>query len=85
MKGVIRRLARLEAGLIPKVDAVSLQLVNLLLERRRRRLEASGLFVEEELPSGASMDSRPCLSLAETLRLRRQERTASVAKSASQA
>ena len=72
-----RRLARLEHRSILPVDLALNESVRLLRERRRRRLEASGLPVEEEgHHEGTAIPGRS-LSLAETLRLRRQRRSAS--------
>ena len=75
MKTLIRRLRQLEVGLIPKVDHRMENAAAILQERRRRRLEASGLPVEEEL-DWSSLDLPPGtrLSCAETLRFARQLR-----------
>ena len=79
MKTVMRRLAQLEERSIPKVDRRANELVQVLRERRRRRLEASGqpFEEEEEVDRAEPVASGRCLSLAETLRLRRQRRIAS--------
>jgi hypothetical protein len=77
MKAVIRRLAQLEERSIPKVDRRMQELADLLRERRRRRLEASGLPVEEDVQRDGPAVAGRCLSFAETLRLRRQRRSAS--------
>jgi hypothetical protein len=76
MKAVIRRLAPLEVRSLPKVDRRIQELSAVLQERRRRRLQASGLFVEEEVHHEAPVASGRCLSLAETLWFRRSRRSA---------
>jgi hypothetical protein len=73
MKAIVRRLARIEVRLAPTIDLASYRLADLLRERRRRRLEASGQPFESRSP--VSVSSGRVLSVAETLRLCRQERS----------
>jgi hypothetical protein len=73
MRAVIRRLHRLEEMLVPQVDPAEQSLADLLRERRRRRLEASGQSVEEQKLDWGSLGLPPGtrLSVSETLRLKR--------------
>jgi hypothetical protein len=70
-----RRLKKLE---VSHIDATgpdpNQHIVDLLRERRRRRLEESGLPFEERPRSSGVPISGPRLSAAETLRRRRQQR-----------
>jgi hypothetical protein len=69
MKAVIKRLQRLEERFAPQVDLASQRLADLLGERRRRRLEASG-EVDEPLDWGSlGLPPGTRLSYSETLRL----------------
>jgi hypothetical protein len=75
MKAMIRRLRLLEERLVPQVDLASQRLADLLRDRRRRRLEASGQPFEDLAPE--TMSTAPGsmrLSVAETLRMCRQRR-----------
>jgi hypothetical protein len=74
MRAVIRRLQRLEERLVPQVDLASQRVAGLLRERRRRRLEASGQPFEDSSLTNLPTAPRRCLSVAETLRLRRRQR-----------
>jgi hypothetical protein len=76
MKAVLRRLAQLEGRSIPKVDGRMRELAAVLRERRRRRLQAASQPFEEEVQPHESAVAGPHLSLAETFRLRRQQRSA---------
>jgi hypothetical protein len=66
----------LEEMLVPQVDPAEQSLADLLRERRRRRLEASGQSVEEQKLDWGSLGLPPGtrLSVSETLRLARQLR-----------
>jgi hypothetical protein len=75
MKAVIRRLRLLEERLVPQVDLASQRLADVLRDRRRRCLEASGqhfddLVTDRVVPAPGDR----YLSVAETLRMCRQER-----------
>ena len=67
MKAIITRLRRLETKLFPEADDESQRLADLLWERRRRRLAASGQPAEER-PRPTSPGRR--MTIGETLRLR---------------
>ena len=67
MKAIARRVARLEDRLIPQEDPEARRLVELLRERRRRRLEAEGLPFHERPPLPPTNDGRPW-TLADILR-----------------
>jgi hypothetical protein len=71
-QAILRRLARIEVRLAPTIDLGSYRLADLIRERRRRRLEASGEPFENR--PLVSVASGRVLSVAQTLRLRRQER-----------
>lgn len=74
MKAVIRRLDRLEERLIPRPNLASRRTAKILRERRRHRLEASGQPFEDLPPEPVPSGPVSYLSVAETLRLCRQER-----------
>ena len=75
MKTVIRRLLRLEERLVPRIDLESQRLADLLWERRRRRLEASGSFVDQFAPEPMSaVPGARRLSVPETMRLGHKRR-----------
>jgi hypothetical protein len=76
MKTIIRRLCRLEETLAPQAADEEVRIANLLRERRRRRLEASGLPYEERPvePYPRTLGRRA--TWAEVLRERRALRTA---------
>jgi hypothetical protein len=67
-----RRLRKLEDNLVPPLDHESFRLANLIGDRRRRRLEASGQPFED-VPH-LTPTPGPYMSYAETLRFVRQER-----------
>jgi hypothetical protein len=71
MKAVFRRLRRIEMQLAPKPNLGSQRAAELLRDRRRRRLEASGEPFHELQPPIITASGRR-LSVAETLRLRRR-------------
>jgi hypothetical protein len=79
----MRRLRRLEERRLPQVDLASQRAADLLQERRRRRLEASGeseSFEELDwgslnLPVGTRLNNRETLRLALQLRLKRYRET----------
>ena len=79
MKTVIRRLRRPEERFAPQVDLASQRAADLLRERRRRRLEASGEPFDEldwaslGLPPGTRLSYSETLRLA--LRLKRDRQT----------
>jgi hypothetical protein len=68
MKTIARRLRQLEERIQPSIDRKSIDAATLIRERRRRRLEAAGLQLEEPLPLPARM------TIAETLRYLRTQR-----------
>ena len=72
MRAVIRRLCRLEEKFVPQEDPESLRIADLLRERRRRRLEASGQPFEDAPRETVYAGPGRRLSIAETLRLGRQ-------------
>jgi hypothetical protein len=72
MKAMIRRLRRIEAHLAPKPNTVSQRAAQLLWERRRRRADANGQPFEEPPPHTRTAPPGGYLSVAETLRRRRQ-------------
>jgi hypothetical protein len=75
MRAVIRRLQRLEERCVPQVDLASQRLADLIRDRRRRRLEASGQPFDDLVSE--TMSPAPggrCLSVAEMLRMCRQRR-----------
>jgi len=67
MKAMIRRLRRIEARLAPKADVASERAAELIRERRRRRLEATGQPYEELPWYTVALQPGRRLSLAETL------------------
>src|ERR1700692_2071260 len=73
MRSVVRRLSQLEAKYVPRVDLVAQQIVEVIREGRRRRLEASGQPCEDHRTT-APAGPGACMSLAETFRLRRAAR-----------
>jgi len=73
MRAVVRRLRLLEERFVPQVDLASQRLADLIRDRRRRRLEASGQPFDDLVPESPAPGSR-CLSVAETLRICRQRR-----------
>jgi hypothetical protein len=72
MNALFRRLRRIETQLAPKPNLALQRAAELLRDRRRRRLEASSEHFQELLPP--IVTSGPSLSVAETLRRRRQLR-----------
>ena len=69
MKAILRRLACLEKKFFPPVDERSRRVVEIIRERYRRHMEASGQPFDE-LPPLPPLDYRgPRLGVAETLRL----------------
>ncbi len=69
MKTILRRLSQLEVRTTPKVNIRLERAAAILQERRRIRLEASGLPVEEELDwASLNLPSGTRLSHTETLR-----------------
>ena len=72
MRAITRRIQRLEGRLSPQPDAEVHRIVNAIYQRRRRRLEAEGVPIED-LPLPPVVRPGPYLSIAETLRLRRKE------------
>jgi hypothetical protein len=76
VKAILRRLDRIEQSLAPKPTAQDrrmAELAELIRDRRRRRLEAAGLPFQEPPPLPPNCYGRR-LSIAETLRARREER-----------
>ena len=80
MKALARRLCRLEmATLPPAVDHESERIADLILEARRRRLEADGLPAEEPLapiylPAGRRLTvAESIIAAKERLRARQRE------------
>jgi hypothetical protein len=71
MKAMIRRLRLLEERCLPQVDLASHRLADLLRERRRRRLEASGEPFDELDWASPGLPPGTRLSASETLRLAR--------------
>ena len=78
MRAIIRRLCLLEERLVPKIDLAAQRLSDILRERRRRRLEASGERDDEPLywgslglPPGTRLSESETLRLAHQLRLKR--------------
>jgi hypothetical protein len=70
MRAIARRLRRLENRLAPEADLRPWRIANVLYERRRRLAEAVGQPFEDVPPQPGR---GPCLSIAETLRRRREE------------
>jgi len=74
MKAVSRRLRLLEDRCLPQVDLTSQRLADLIRDRRRRRAEASGQPFEDLVAERvSSAPGNRCLSVAETLRMLRQQ------------
>ena len=82
MKAIDRRLRRLEASLTPQENVTPQEneevrcLVELLRERRRRRLEASGVLLEVRPRERLTDDQNRPLSIADILRSGRRRVTA---------
>ena len=75
MKAILRRLDRIEQSLAPKPTAQDHRMAELadLIREHRRRFEAAGLPFQEASPLPPDYHGRR-LSIAETLRARREER-----------
>jgi hypothetical protein len=73
MKAIAARIRWLEQRKIRVDGDVTQSVAHLLRERRRRRLEASGQPFEEPPPLRVSLAPGKRLSIAETLRMRRQQ------------
>jgi len=70
MKAIIRRLRRLETRVVPETFYVNLSIADVLRERYRRRMEASGQpYVEPPRTNESGVPGR-YMSIAETLRQR---------------
>jgi len=90
MRAVIRRLLRVEEVLVPKINLAAQRLSDILRERRRHRLEASGEPDDEPLdwgslglPPGKRLSHSETLRLAHQLRLKRnREREESAGQAA---
>jgi hypothetical protein len=77
VKAIMRRLRRVEERLVPQANEQyrrSVELAEMIRERRRRRLEAAGLPFHESPPLVQSDYYGPVLSIAETLRAVRDQR-----------
>ena len=74
MKAILRRVGRLEQRFVPKLDLASQSMADIIRERRRRRLGASGEPFEDLPPASVSAAPGGYLSIAETIRLCRQRR-----------
>ena len=72
MKTLFKRLSRLEQRMVPVIDHESFRLANLILDRRRRRLEASGEPFEHL--QFLSPTPGPYLSYSDSLRFALQQR-----------
>jgi hypothetical protein len=70
MRAIARRVQRLETRISPQRDLTSWRIANVLYERRRRLAEAAGKPFEDLPPQRGT---GPYLSIAETLRRRREE------------
>ena len=70
MKAIARRIQRLESRLAPREDLTAWRIANVLYERRRRLAEAAGQSFEDMPPQAGR---GPHLSIAETLRRRREQ------------
>jgi hypothetical protein len=78
MKAILSRLDRIEQSIAPKPTAQDrrmAELADLIRERRRRRVEAAGLPFQERPPLPREYHGRR-LSIAETIRARREDRLA---------
>ena len=76
MNAILRRLDRIEQSLAPKATAQDrrmAEVADLIRERRRQRLQAAGLPFREPRPLPADYHGRR-VSIAETIRARREER-----------
>jgi hypothetical protein len=73
VKAIIRRLTRLEQARTPIANVQRQRAAEILWERRRRRLKAAGLPFETVKPR---YSQGQYMSVAETLRMCRQERLA---------
>jgi hypothetical protein len=76
MNAILRRLDRIEQSLAPKATAQDrrmAEIADLIRERRRQRLQAAGLPFQEPPPFPPDYHGRR-LSIAETIRARREER-----------
>ena len=76
MRSLTRRLRRLEERFAPAADRESERLVNTLLERRRRRLEAEGVRYEEPVYEPVPYVYGRAPTWAEVLRHRRSQHCA---------
>jgi len=74
MKAILRRVGRLEQRYVPKLDLASQSVADIIRERRRRRLEASGEPFEDWPPASVCAAPGRHPSIAETIRLCRQRR-----------
>ena len=80
MRGIARRVWRLETRLVPQPNFGSWQAAVILYERRRQRYEREGRpFLEPALDLTQPAGPVHYLSAAETLRLRRELRLQQVA------
>jgi hypothetical protein len=70
MRAIARCIQRLETRLAPQENLTSSRIANVLYKRRRRLAEAAGQRFEDPPPH---LRSRPHLSIAETLRRRREQ------------
>lgn len=71
MRAIIKRLNRLEETSVPEADRQSERLAAVIWERRHRRLTAAGQPTGTPPPPHQSCPQLRRLSIAETLRLRR--------------
>jgi hypothetical protein len=72
MRAIFRRLRRIEAQLTPRANAASQRAAQLIWDRRRRRTLANSEPFNEPPPHMAATPTGGYLSVAETLRRRRQ-------------
>ena len=72
MKAIDRRLRRLQDRFAPELTEEDFRLVKLLRERRRRRLEASGVPLEVRPRERFVDDQTRRLSVADILRMGRR-------------
>ena len=70
MRAIARRIQRLETRLSPQEDLASWRIAAVLYERRRQVAEAAGQAFEDMPPKPRG---GPYLSIAETLRRKREE------------
>jgi hypothetical protein len=68
MKALKRRIRRLEQRLAPQPASKGPSAVDILRERRRRRLEAAGQPIEEPAPAQVTSGSSRLRSVVEILR-----------------